>query len=243
MSDPFLFPALPALHPIRRPGLRAVALLFCSAFCATAWAGPDSFAAGIEDFLYRELAHLGAEMFIELQPPAPQAMPCAQPQPFLPANAQPQKGRFTLGVRCSDGDNQKTLYMPVTVRLMGHYLVTSRDLAVGETIDTTAFELAHGELTALNTAPLRDEAEALGLVTRQRIAAGTPLQPRHVQRPQLVRRGDNVVIETRGRGFKVSREGQALEAGALGEDIAVKLDQRNSLKARVSGKGRVVAVP
>jgi flagella basal body P-ring formation protein FlgA len=59
--------------------------------------------------------------------------------------------------------------------------------------------------------------------------------------PDVVSRGDMVTITVRGSGFTLSRQGEALEAGALGEWIRVKpADKRSEpLRAQVVRPGVV----
>lgn len=57
----------------------------------------------------------------------------------------------------------------------------------------------------------------------------------------VVARGEAVSIAVQGRGFTVSRQGEALEAGAVGEWIRVRPagEKRNTIRARVIQPGRV----
>jgi flagella basal body P-ring formation protein FlgA len=192
------------------------------------------------DFLYRQVSHLGDDVHIELEPPGAQLPPCVDPQPFLPANTALPRSRVTVGVRCEDG---RTRYLPARLQVMGAYLAASRDLAAGTTIDSDSAALAHGDLAALPGTVLRSHANATGQVTRQRLAAGTPLLDQHLAAVPLVRRGERVTVESGGRGFRVSREGEALEPGGLGDSVRVQLDRRTVIDARVSGTGRVTANP
>jgi flagella basal body P-ring formation protein FlgA len=58
--------------------------------------------------------------------------------------------------------------------------------------------------------------------------------------PDVVGRGDMVSITVRGPGFTLSRQGEALEAGAVGEWIRVKpADKRDPLRAQVLRPGVV----
>lgn len=57
----------------------------------------------------------------------------------------------------------------------------------------------------------------------------------------VVERGEAVSIAVQGRGFTVSRQGEALESGAIGEWIRVRPvgDKRNTIRARVIQPGQV----
>ncbi|WP_338447322.1 flagella basal body P-ring formation protein FlgA [Pelagerythrobacter marensis] len=57
----------------------------------------------------------------------------------------------------------------------------------------------------------------------------------------VIARGESVSIAIQGRGFTVSRQGEALEAGAVGEWIRVRPagEKREAIRARVIRPGRV----
>lgn len=57
----------------------------------------------------------------------------------------------------------------------------------------------------------------------------------------VVARGEAVAIAVKGRGFTVSRQGEALEAGAVGDWIRVRPagDRRDPIRARVVQPGKV----
>lgn len=55
----------------------------------------------------------------------------------------------------------------------------------------------------------------------------------------VVARGDVVTVTMRGAGFSVSRTGQALEGGARGEWIRVRIASAEELRARVLDPGAV----
>ena len=69
-------------------------------------------------------------------------------------------------------------------------------------------------------------------------AAAAPAEP-------VVERGESVAIALRGRGFTLTRQGEALEAGAVGEWIRVRpvngnpRDRGEPLRARVLRPGTV----
>ena len=57
----------------------------------------------------------------------------------------------------------------------------------------------------------------------------------------VVARGEAVAIAIKGRGFTVSRQGEALEAGAIGDWIRVRPagEKRDTIRARVIQPGKV----
>ena len=57
--------------------------------------------------------------------------------------------------------------------------------------------------------------------------------------PNVVSRGDVVSMVVTGDGFSIHREAEALEGGALGEWIRVKLDAKGSVKRVVTRPGEL----
>ena len=58
---------------------------------------------------------------------------------------------------------------------------------------------------------------------------------------EVVKRGDNVTIAVRGRGFSVQQAGEAVEGGRIGDWIFVRTGRRaEPLRARIERPGLVV---
>jgi flagellar basal body P-ring formation protein FlgA len=80
-----------------------------------------------------------------------------------------------------------------------------------------------------------------GHVTRRPLAAGAAIRQGDLVRPDLVARGENVMIVYRSRGLTLTMRGSANEAGVLGDVINVTNPQsKRILQATVIGPGQVV---
>ena len=59
--------------------------------------------------------------------------------------------------------------------------------------------------------------------------------------PKVVARGDPITVLVRGRGFSVQQTAEAMEAGAIGDWIAVRTDRRaDAIRARIERPGLAV---
>lgn len=59
--------------------------------------------------------------------------------------------------------------------------------------------------------------------------------------PKVVARGDPITVIVRGRGFSVQQSAEAMEAGAIGDWIAVRTERRaDAIRARVERPGLAV---
>lgn len=74
--------------------------------------------------------------------------------------------------------------------------------------------------------------------------ATTPL-PRAAQPQRVVKRGDPVTVLVRGRGFSVQQSGEAMENGAVGDWIGIRIGGRNvrdsdPVRARIERPGLAI---
>lgn len=59
--------------------------------------------------------------------------------------------------------------------------------------------------------------------------------------PKVVARGDPITVLVRGRGFSVQQSAEAMEAGAIGDWIAVRTERRaDAIRARIERPGLAV---
>lgn len=192
----------------------------------------------IHAFLYEQAAASGDEVVIEVHPPRASLPACEHPAPFLPnASARPV-GRVSVGVRCGDQGRQ-VRYLQAEIHVTGSYVEVSRDIDAGETIRPEHLVERQGSLGRLPHQTLLDPGQAIGQEATRPLSAGVTLQRHHLRPRQLVKRGQRVVIEAHGAGFRIAREAEALEPGGKGERVRVRLPDREILEARVVGEGRM----
>ncbi|AMO35666.1 flagellar basal body P-ring formation chaperone FlgA [Thauera humireducens] len=200
---------------------------------------PQAVESTVRTFLERQMQGMPGEPRISVRAfdPANQLPPCAALEPFLPPGTRPW-GQLTVGVRC-DSPVTWTAYVQAQVQIFGPYLVTTRALRSAEVIREGDIEVREGELTALPDNVLSSPEQALGHLTRFAQAAGAPLRAGSVRLPDAVRRGQTVPIFTRGPGFTVSGEGQALSAAAPGERVRIRLGNGQIVQGLVQPDGSV----
>lgn len=222
----------------RRPSLRLLlGLLLPWPALASAHAD-DGLLQAVHAFLYDRARPLGEEVVIELHPPSARLPACESPHPFLPQADPAVLGRVSVGVRCGEGGRQ-VRYLQAEVSVVGEYPTLRRDLPAGTLITAEMLEWRQGDLAALPRRTLFDDAAILGQVTRRPLTAGAPLQAHQLQARALVERGQQVVVEARGAGFRVTREGEALDPGGRGEAVRVRVSRRELVTATVIGEARL----
>ncbi len=145
-------------------------------------------------------------------------------------------GRVTVGVRCGDG---QTRYLQARVTAMGQYWVAAQDIPVGTLVTAPMLEARSGDLTTLPRQAVLDENSAVGRVTTRTLARGSVVQASQLQAPALIQRNRTVSVEAVGQGFRVVRQGEALQDGALGDTVRVRMGNRSILTGVVAGNGVV----
>jgi flagella basal body P-ring formation protein FlgA len=208
------------------------ALLLLASGAAHAGAAEDA----AQVFLQDAARHLGNDVTVTV--PAPEvALPtCTDPQPFLPGHDQRLLGRVTVGVRCGDG---QTRYLQARVTAIGQYWVAAQDIPVGTLVTASMLEARSGDLTTLPRQAVLDESAAVGRMATRTLARGSVVQSSQLQAPALIQRNRTVSVEAIGQGFRVVRQGEALQDGALGDTVRVRMSDRSILTGVVAGDGVV----
>lgn len=208
------------------------ALLLLASGAAHAGAAEDAAQAFLQD----ATRNLGSQVTVTVQAPEAALPPCADPQPFLPGHDQHLLGRVTVGVRCGDG---QTRYLQARVTAIGQYWVAAEDIPVGTLVTATMLETRSGDLAELPRQAMLDEADAVGRLTTRTLARGSVVQRSQLQAPWLIQRNLTVSVEAVGQGFRVVRQGEALQDGALGDSVRVRMSNRSVLTGVVAGNGLV----
>jgi len=208
------------------------ALLLLASGAAHAGAAEDA----AQVFLQDAARHLGNDVTVTVPAPEVALPPCTDPQPFLPGHDQRLLGRVTIGVRCGDG---QTRYLQARVTAIGQYWVAARDIPVGTLVTASMLEARSGDLATLPRLAVLDENAAVGRVATRTLARGSVIQGSQLQAPALIQRNRTVSVEAIGQGFRVVRQGEALQDGALGDTVRVRMSNRSILTGVVAGDGVV----
>lgn len=237
MSRPAIAP-LARLNDALRLPLAALVLTATVLLSLPARAASAELLDAVQAFLYQQSQGLGDEVQIEVHPPRAAMPACLDPQPFFPGHAEAKMGRVSVGVRCGD-DRRRVRYMQAEIQVFGRYPVLARRVEAGTRLTPDMLSFQEGDLGQLPRGALRDIDEAVGQLARRSLAPGAPLQHHQLREIPLVERRQRVSVEARGDGFRISREGEALDAGALGDEVRVRLSRREILTAVVIDRARV----
>ena len=165
---------------------------------------------------------------------------CDQPLvASLESPAQPV-GRVTVRVGCQ-GSSTWSLFVPAQVRLFRQVVVAQRPLARGAILEAQDIDWRERDVGTLTQGYLTEPEQALGSKLTRPVSIDQVLTPNHLERAPVVRKGDHVVISAGGASLSVRMPGEALQEGAIGEQVRVRnLSSQRIIKARISGPGQVV---
>ena len=167
-----------------------------------------------------------------------QLAPCTQVQAFLPAGVQPW-GRSRVGLRCLQGPVAWQVFLPVTVQVWAPAVVASATLPAGARLEGSQLALAVVDWAAAPGAA-HAELEALdGRVLVRPVTAGQALRVSDLRARQWFAAGDSVQFVARGRGFAVSAEGLAMNAGLEGQPVRVRMESGRVVVGLPVGHKRV----
>lgn len=222
--------------PLRYGGVLLVLALLCFSALTKAQANDESLLQQVHQFLYEQTQALGEEVLIDIRPPSPHLPTCIQPEPFLPNANQAPLGRVSVGVRCGEGSRQ-VRYLQAQIDVIGDYVVAAKDIERGTLITLSMLSERGGNLGDLSAQALTAEEDIVGKIAQRRIPSGSVFLAHYLQAPHLIERGQRVTVIAQGSSFRVSREAEALENGALGERVRVRFDSREIMTARVTDRG------
>lgn len=187
-------------------------------------------------FLLDQAPEGADDVNVEVFPPSANFGACPAPRAFFPNGRQRQWGRVSVGVEC---EGAQVRYMQAEVQGIGGYVTAAERIEANTVIDQGMLVIRQGNLNRLPRNTIRQADEAIGLLTRRAITAGSTLQEHQLRAIPLVERRQTVSVEAQGKGFRISREGEALEDGGLGDEVRIRLSRREIITGRVVGSGRV----
>jgi len=208
-----------------------------------AMAGPatakteDPAVQAVRAFLFERADVPDDRIDIEVRPPGARLPPCVSPEPFMPGQGQKPWGRVSVGVRCGE-QVRRVRYMQARVTVTGRYWVSAGELPAGTPIRADMLAAEQGDLSTLPANAVLERARIVGRETARPLAAGTVIQDYQLREPTLVTRRQAVTLVAGGKGFRIRREGRALDDGALGGRVRVRLPNREVVAAVVTGPGQ-----
>ena len=150
-------------------------------------------------------------------------------------------GRITTRVRC-EGSSPWTVFVPAQVRLFREVVTAVRPLKRDDIVSEEDVALRERDVGQLGQGFLSSVDQAVGQKILRPTVIDQIIAPSFLEQPQMVRKGDQVVITARSGSISVRMPGEALSGGAFNEQIRVRnLNSKRVIKANIIGSGQVEA--
>lgn len=137
------------------------------------------------------------------------------------SRGQALRSRMSVEVRCR-APQVWTARVQVDMAIHGYFYVPNRPIEAGDTLTLDDLIGRQGDILSLGRGTAVDPSRIIGHIAIQRIPQGVPIKLRALRSPESIPRGQQVRTEAHGRGFVVTGEGQAMQAGAPGDRIRVR---------------------
>ncbi len=156
----------------------------------------------------------------------------------LESPAQPM-GRVTVRLRC-DGISPWTVFVPAQVKLFREVVTTTRPLKRAAIIGPDDVALRERDISQINQGYMTSVDIAVGQKLVRPMVTDQVMTLVHMEQAEVVRKGDQVIINARSGTLNVRMPGEALSNGGMSEQIRVKnLNSKRVIKARVTAPGQV----
>ncbi|KZY73804.1 hypothetical protein A3737_26150, partial [Oleiphilus sp. HI0065] len=152
-----------------------------------------------------------------------------------------QSPNNTIELKCSSPSWQ--LFVPLTIDIYGDVVVAATSIPKNTLIQPRHLELKEQQLNVTRYAHYDEIDLVTGMLSKRTIKQGSAITPSRLQAPNLISRGDQVIISAKSNIIAIQMKGEALNSGALGEQISVKnLSSDRIIRAQVVERGRVAVL-
>jgi len=166
--------------------------------------------------------------------------PCERVEPYLPAGTR-LWGRTRLGLRCVQGETRWNVFLPLTVKAFGPAWVLAGQVAAGATLSEADAIQAEVDWAAEHAAVIAQPGAWVGQTATRTLVPGQALRQGMVRAPELFKAGTPVKVLVQGPGYAVTSSGQALTAGAAGQNVRIRMTNGRIVGGTVSEDGTVQA--
>lgn len=150
-------------------------------------------------------------------PPGPVKLQILKPR----AGITPGIQSFLVGAEGKEHPG-KTGWARADIQIFDNVMVSARPLAYRESITPEAVRLERRDISTLFTRPFTKMADLTSHQAARAIPANVILTPTMVQMPQVIQPGHLVTLVYDTGRLRVEAQGQALDAGKIGEVVRVK---------------------
>jgi len=165
--------------------------------------------------------------------------PCQNVDPYLPSGSK-LWGRTRIGLRCVEGAKPWNVFLPVTIQAFGPAWVLTHNVSMGEVLTYDHAMQAEVDWAESPHAIIAMPEDWVGQTAARNLTSGMALRQTMVKAAQILKPGATVKVIAQGGGFMVTGTGRALEGGAAGQNIRVRMDNGRTVTGTVNPQGEVL---
>lgn len=205
----------------------------------------DEIAKYAESYLLNKMNENGEEVILELQQ--------------IPGNQIVPLGNGDIKLifpRIGMGKNKKQIYLPVNIVVDGDIfksiglmfninkfksvVVAKNGIKQGQLISPDSVELENIETTQLSGQAFSNVNDVIGKIAKKSLSSGNIVTIETVENVYAVSKGDNVIIQIKSSGLKITAKGICMENGGYGDMVkVVNEDTKKVLYGNVIDSGTV----
>ncbi|MBL4584379.1 MAG: flagellar basal body P-ring formation protein FlgA [Pseudomonadales bacterium] len=154
-------------------------------------------------------------------------------------SGSPLAGRYLLKASCT-GDNIWSLFIPVTLTVIKPVVVAMHSVPRGALLQADQLQLVDWDVNRLKYGYFSSIKQVVNRQVRKPLRGGKPVLPEQLGITQVVRKGDEVLIEATKGQISVRSPGIALSDGGAGQQINVRNRRsKKVIRATVVAPGKV----
>lgn len=155
----------------------------------------------------------------------------------------PGKTTLRVKVKNNESDSFRNVMVVADTDVYGQTLVAARHIAKGELLEARDVTLGRIRMDSGKGYLPPNPANAAGRETKRSYKPGEPILAADAVPGLAVRRGSEVVVENRGRGWMVQTKAKAMGAGSVDDVITVQdVANKTKYQARIIAPGTVTAI-
>lgn len=164
---------------------------------------------------------------------------CGQPIQVSFKTQPDARTHVTLQAAC-EGNRPWRMFLGATVRIKARAYVAKMPLTRGTRITRSMLKTRQVTLNRAHGSIFDSTQGLVGMQLIRAIGAGTVMTSNLLRTPNLINRGDRVIIRAKVASIAVKTQGTALSDGHKGEQIRVRNDRsKRTIRAVVIGHGKV----
>jgi len=147
----------------------------------------------------------------------------------------------TIQIECLS-DKPWRLFVRAEIRLYGKVVIASAAIPRGSQLSKDMLNLQEQQLNRGGYGYFNKLQQVTGMIAKRSIRAGNIVKPGVLTQPELVERGDQVVIVAANEAIEIRMKGTALAGGSMGEQISIRNNRSERvIRAKIIDRG-IVAV-